>query len=64
MYEEFQYVSSSGIVLKDDYEAFSKFKISCKLSNDDLQRKKRMINIGYVKNDGRNNEEFRELLRH
>lgn len=63
MYEGFQYVSSSGIVLKDDYESFSRFKSSCKLSNDDLQKKKRMSNIGYVENDGRNNEELRELLR-
>ena len=63
MYEGFQYVSSNGIVLKEDYDAFSRFKSECKISSDDLQRKKRISNIGYVENDGRNNEELRDLLK-
>ena len=52
-----------GVLLKEDYQAFSRFKSDCKISNEELQRKKRIDNIGYVENDGRTNQELRDLLK-
>lgn len=63
MYEGFQYISEKGIVLQKDYEhSYNAKKNSCAISDHELEEKVHIKGIGYVENDGRTNQELKELL--
>lgn len=62
MYEGFAYVSKHGILKKDDYYSFSHSHHTCRVKDDELDKKEHIKDIGYREHDGRYNEELRELL--
>ena len=62
MYEGFEYVNRHGLLLKRDYMPYSRRRESCRVSAQDLARRKHIKDIGYVEHDGRTNEELRVLL--
>ena len=62
MYEGFAYVSEHGILKKEDYSRWSHSHHVCRVKDQELKQKNHIKDIGYVENDGRYNEELRELL--
>lgn len=56
MYEGFEYVSKHGLVKKHNYRDFSHSKSTCSLTDRDLQRDYHIKDIGYVEEDGKNNQ--------
>ena len=63
MYEGFEYVSKYGILLKDDYPPFMRSSNQqCAKSQDEIDQKAVLRNIGYVENDKRSNEQLREMV--
>ena len=62
MYEGFEYVSNHGLLKKSDYRSYSHRKMSCSISDRELEHMKHIKDIGYVEHDGRTNEELRALV--
>lgn len=59
MYEGLQYVSKYGIYGDYDYPQFSYGQYSCR---KDESKSTHMKGIGYIENDGRRNDELRQLV--
>lgn len=62
MYEGFEYVSEKGAVKKSYYRPFGHNRHSCEITERNLNRDYHIKDIGYVEEDGKTNEQLRELL--
>lgn len=63
MYEGFEYVSKHGILLKEDYKNFHRFTNKrCEKTQDVINEKAILRDIGYVENDRWSNEGMRKLV--